>query len=125
MVNFLGCLTLRGFGDRRLCAVFEFADFARFDDRGLCAELDLCDCAIAQLRVWPNSRNSDQPALMKPAPERVEDLGRWNSTMRCDRGGVTRPGPGPGLSMKSVDIGLVGSGALWDFTVRKFEDKAT
>ncbi|KAJ7509313.1 hypothetical protein B0H11DRAFT_1901440 [Mycena galericulata] len=51
MVHFLGCLTLRGFGDRRLCAVFKFTDFARFDDRGLCAEFDLCDCAFGRIRA--------------------------------------------------------------------------
>ncbi|KAJ7445135.1 hypothetical protein B0H11DRAFT_1930643 [Mycena galericulata] len=33
------------------CAVFEFTDFARFDDRGLCAELDLRDCAIGRIRA--------------------------------------------------------------------------
>ncbi|KAJ7445136.1 hypothetical protein B0H11DRAFT_1930644 [Mycena galericulata] len=49
--HFLGLLILRGFGDRRLCAVFEFTDFARFDDRGLCAELDLRDCAIGRIRA--------------------------------------------------------------------------
>ncbi|KAJ7479389.1 hypothetical protein B0H11DRAFT_2423573 [Mycena galericulata] len=32
-------------------ARFEFTDFARFDDRGLCAELDLRDCAFGRIRA--------------------------------------------------------------------------